>query len=169
MNGLLDCWMSEWMKMARGSVSIHPTIHSSIPATRASESKNPLIRPGWLKPLDPPRVNHRMKRHDRRAFLRFDGHAVEIPVVTRFAQSHVDRLHDFVARLGLAARAHDELVTAPITLSERDIFEFRFLCNRPLRVRRAINPKNIHRRPALKFIQPLAKRAPILVFNFFHK
>jgi len=52
--GLLDCWMSEWMKMARGSVSIHPTIHSSIPATRASESKNPfiqesiypLIRPG---------------------------------------------------------------------------------------------------------------------------
>src|SRR5882724_7244395 len=87
--------------------SIYPRIHLSL---------NPSW---WLEPLDPPRVNHRMKRHDRRAFLRFDGHAVEIPVVTRFAQPHVDRLRDFVARLGLAARAHDELVTAPITLSER--------------------------------------------------
>jgi hypothetical protein len=113
-------------------------------------------------------MDGRLKRQERGPFLGFNGDAIEITVLAGFAQSDVEGLDDFVARFGFAAGANGDLVVATITAAEGNILKLSSLRNRTLGFRGPVDPNDVHRGAAFKFIEPLAKRIPILGFDFFH-
>lgn len=118
------------------------------------------LQPGW--------TNHRAKSQQSCAFFCFNRYCIK-STAGLFTKQDVNRLHNFVVCLSLAAGAHHDVIVAAIASSEVDFLKLRRARDFLFRFGFAVDPPDVHRRSTLKLIESIAKRVPILAANLFHK